>query len=113
MDTKVYQVEEYITTKDAAKILEVSVYRIHHFLKDPCPDCGETRYQSIGDETIVTQLYQPGGCEYCKGTGVRLPTYGKFEDGWGWRLRRDDVEKLIGRKAGYPKGKKRRKKIRR
>lgn len=112
MNEKVFQVN-YITTSDAARILDVTVYRIHQFLRDPCPDCGSTEYKSIGDETIITQLYQPGGCKYCKGTGMRLPTYGKFEHGHGWMLLEEDILKLKDRKAGYPKGKKRRKKVRR
>ena len=112
MNEKVFQVD-YITTDDAAKILGVTVYRIHQFLRDPCPDCGRTEYKTVGDEVIVTQEYKPGGCEYCKGTGVRLPTYGKFEKTGGWKLLEEDVLKLKDRKAGYPKGRKRRKKVRR
>jgi hypothetical protein len=107
------RLQEYITTSQAAKILGVSVYRIHQFIREPCPDCGETQYQGVGNEVVVTQLYEEGGCERCNWTGVRLPTYGKFERSNAWRLKREDLERLKDRQAGYPKGKKRRKEVRR
>ena len=114
MDDKVFQVQNYITVSEAAKILDVSVYRIHQFIKDPCPDCGRTEYTTVGNETIVEQIFTEGGCEYCNGTGMRLPKHGKFEnEGCGWKLLEEEVLKLVDRKPGYPKGRKRRKKVRR
>jgi len=117
MKEQVCQIQNYITVGDAAKILGVSVYRIHQFIKDPCPDCGRTEYSTVGNETLIEQIFTEGGCSYCKGTGMRLPKHGRFDEPGtnrkGWRLLEEEVRKLEGRKSGYPKGKKRRKKVRR
>lgn len=98
---------EYITVKEAAAILGVTVARVHQYLTDPCPDCGRTIYSQ--DEILVE--YNSKGCPSCQYTGRRLVTHGTFgpEHKAGYRLKEAEVRTLgENRKPGYPKGRKRR-----
>jgi len=103
---------DYIDTVEAAKILGVSIYRIWHYINEPCPDCGHNEYEKRDGVLEIRQEFSKAGCTYCNFTGKRLPTYGRFEGTNKWRLREEDVLKLVdARKPGYPKGRKRRKKV--
>ena len=103
---------DYIDTAEAAHILGVTIWRVHQYIREPCPDCGLTEYRTLEDGAVeITQRFSAHGCNYCHGTGRRLPTYGRFAGSNKWRLRREDVVGMIdSRTPGYPKGRKRRKK---
>ena len=95
-----------IRTREAAKILNVSVYRVNHMINTPCPVCGNVRQSTVDGETVVE--YEFGaGCKTCRYTGQKLPTIGRL--GKGSRAPHlIDIEHLDAvrdRKAGYPLGK--------
>lgn len=105
---------EYIDTSQAAKILGVSIFRIHQFINEPCPDCGRIEYEQKKGQLEIRYEFDPKGCRYCGFTGYRLPNYGRFEGTNKYMLKEKDVLRLVdSRKPGYPKGRKRRKKVRR
>lgn len=103
---------QFITVREAAAILKVSVARVHQYINEPCPDCGTVWHHQEGDEEVITFHYGPG-CDTCAQSGRRLPTHGRFgvEGHYGYKLDLEQVKKLIDSRApGYPKGRKRRKK---
>jgi len=104
--------EGYISVADAARILKVTVARIHQFINSPCLGCGRSAIESeINDEGEIeyfdVSVFNESGCQECNYTGFRLPTYGRFgtAEQSPHRLKLSDVEKLKGRKGGFPKGK--------
>lgn len=96
-----------IRTREAAKILGVTIYRINHMINTPCPVCGDVRQETVDGETVIEYAFG-AGCKQCRYTGQKLPTVGRL--GKGKRAPHlidiDDLSVVRDRRPGYPEGKK-------
>ncbi len=97
-----------IRTREAAKALGISIYRINQLINEPCRHCGEVKQWSKGTERVVEFIYG-NGCRFCRHTGRRLPIVGRMGKGKRAPYLIDadvlDLPQVKNRVVGYPEGK--------
>jgi len=99
--------DNYVTVDEAAKMLGVSNVRIIFLLNSPCRFCRTIRTEVNRKTKKVTTVFEKkeGGCEHCRGTGLRLPGY-KVGSGKKapWLILKEDVENFESEPIGFPRG---------